>query len=64
MPGIPLSEWSGSGATKALHEAIREFNATTSRQTNTLIRLTWVIAGLTAVMTVAVMFQIAIALRS
>jgi len=30
---IPLSEWSGSGATERLRETITEFNQTTAKQT-------------------------------
>ena len=59
--GIPLSEWSGSGATRELHETIKQFNDTTQKQTQTLIRLTWIIACLTLVMSVAVIVQIALA---
>lgn len=59
---IPLSEWSGSGATRELEATIREFNKTATRQTRTLIHLTWVLAGLTAAMLIAAVFQIAVAL--
>jgi hypothetical protein len=31
--GIPLSEFSGSGATRELHETIERFDDATSRQT-------------------------------
>ncbi len=64
MSGIPLDEWSGSGATKALHETIREFNEATTRQTKHLIVLTYVIAILTLVMTVGVGVQIWLALNA
>ncbi len=56
--GIPLGQWSGSDATKALHQSINEFNEVTSKQTRTIIRLTWAILFLTAVMTVAVILQL------
>jgi uncharacterized membrane protein len=62
--GIPLSEWSGSGATRELHESIREFNQQTARQTRQLIVLTWVIAVLTAIMTLGVAVQIVLAFKA
>lgn len=62
--GIPLSEWSGSGATRELEQTIREFNAQSSRQTRQLLVLTWVIAALTFVMTIGVAMQIYISLSS
>ena len=55
---IPLGQWSGSDATKALHQSINEFNEVTSKQTRTIIRLTWAILFLTAVMSVAVILQL------
>ena len=60
--GIPLSEWSGSGATRELQETIRDFNRAAGDQTKTIIRLTRWILGLTVVMTVAVIVQIVIAI--
>jgi hypothetical protein len=60
--GIPLSEFSGSGATRELHETIRDFNRATGEQTRTIIRLTRWILALTVVMTVAVIVQIIVAL--
>jgi len=62
--GIPLSEWSGSGATKQLEETIKKFNEETSRQTRQLLILTWVIAILTFVMTVGVGLQIYLAIST
>jgi hypothetical protein len=56
--GIPLGEWSGSNATQELHKTIKEFNQAAGAQTWTMIRLTKLIAALTAVMTVAVLVQI------
>ena len=56
--GIPLKEWSGSGAVEALQASIEKFQTESSRQTATMIRLTWAIAGLTVVMLVAVLAQI------
>jgi len=61
---IPLSEWSGSGATNELHDTIRRFNAEASRQTRQLLILTWVIAALTAVTAVGVAVQICLAWRA
>ena len=58
MGGIPLSEWSGSGATRELHETIKSFNEVTTRQTTWLLRLTWAITALTLVMTIAVLVQV------
>ena len=64
MPGIPLSDWSGSGATRELHETIRTFNEAATKQTATVIALTRWILILTIVMTVAVIVQIVIALKA
>lgn len=58
--GIPLSEWSGSGATDRLRETIIELNSTTERQTTRLLQLTWVLVVLTAVvvaLTVVLLFK-------
>jgi hypothetical protein len=67
--GIPLGEWSGSDATKALHETIsalhetiRAYQKESSRQTAQMIRVTWAIAVLTFVMLIAVGAQIYLAL--
>ncbi len=60
--GVPLDQWSGSAATNALHETIKQFNEATGKQTTTLVRLTWAITVLTAVMLIAVLTQIGIAL--
>jgi hypothetical protein len=56
--GNPIGKWSGSDATRELHETIKTFNAETSRQTRTLIRLTWIIAALTFVMAIEVAWQL------
>ncbi|MDX2252012.1 MAG: hypothetical protein NW202_06985 [Nitrospira sp.] len=61
--GIPLSEWSGSGATRKLHETIRDFNEVASRQTQEILKLTRVIAFLTLVMTVGLIVQVFLAWR-
>jgi hypothetical protein len=47
--GIPLEDWSGSGATKGLQETILRLSDRTERQTKVLIRLTWVLVVLTVV---------------
>jgi hypothetical protein len=65
MPdGIPLSEWSGSGATRELLETIERFNVETAKQTRQLLILTWVIAVLTAVMVIGLFVQIYLAWRA
>jgi hypothetical protein len=51
--GIALGQWSGSDATQELEATISELNEATAKRTLQLIRLTWFIAGLTLVMTVA-----------
>lgn len=61
--GVPLSEWSGSGATRELHETIRKFNEVTSRQTEEILKLTRVIAWLTFVMSIGLAIQIYLAVR-
>lgn len=48
--GIPLSEWSGSGASDRLRETVDEFNEQSVRQTAEMIRLTRAILALTAVL--------------
>lgn len=62
MPdGIPLGQWSGSDATDRLRETISEFNAITERQTKQLIRLTWALVFLTAVLVLGLVVQIILA---
>jgi hypothetical protein len=63
MPGggIPLSEWSGSGATDRLHETIKEFVAVTEKQTAQLIKLTRALVALTVVLVVGLVVQIVVA---
>ena len=60
---IPLGKWSGSDATEALHETIREFNRQSSQQTAQMLWLTKVIAVLTVIMLVGLAVQIYIAVR-
>ncbi len=55
---IPLGKWSGSDSTDALHASIKEFNAQSGRQTEQMLRLTWVMAVLTAVMLLGLVVQI------
>jgi hypothetical protein len=61
--GIPLDEWSGAGATKQLHETIKQFNEASSRQTQQIITLTKVLVWLTVVMAVGLVVQIVLALK-
>ena len=61
--GIPVDEWSGSGATKALHETINQFTEQSTRQTARLIALTRVLAGLTFVMLIGLAIQIYLAVK-
>lgn len=60
--GIPLSEWSGSGATERLRETITEFNETTAKQTAQLVQLTRVLVALTMLLFVGLVVQVGIAL--
>ncbi len=62
--GIPLGEWSGSNATRELHETIKRFNAAAEDQTRQMVRLTKTITWLTAAMLILVTVQIVIAIRS
>ncbi len=55
---IPLDEWSGAGATKELHETIRQFVEESGKQARTMIRLTWWISFLTVAMFLAVGVQV------
>jgi hypothetical protein len=60
--GIPLEEWNGSIATRELHDTIRQFNESANAQTRQLIRLTWALTWLTAVMLLVVVVQVALAI--
>ena len=62
--GIPISELSGSGATRELHDTIKAFNEQTAEQTAAMIRLTRAIAVLTGLMLIGLVAQIIIALPS
>jgi hypothetical protein len=57
MGGILLSEWSGSGATRELHETIKLQIVAMDRQSKVIVRLTWVMLFLAAVQTVATVVQ-------
>jgi CHASE3 domain sensor protein len=58
---IPLDQWSGSAATRELHETIRAFNDQAAKQTAAIIRLTWILVVLTALMLVGLVVQIVLA---
>lgn len=60
--GIPLSEWSGSGATDRLRETVVEYSEATARQTAQLMRLTWLLVILTALLFVGLVVQVVLAL--
>jgi hypothetical protein len=64
MGGIPLSEWSGSGATERLHQTIRDFNKVTTKQTDNLVRLTRQLVILTWVLCIGLVVQVALAIFS
>jgi len=61
--GIPLGEWSGSNATRELHQTIKDFVESNNQSTKWMLRLTWAIAGLTLVMLIAVIVQIVFAMH-
>jgi hypothetical protein len=61
--GIPLDEWFGASATKALHATMQEFVQATNQTSRRMVQPTWAIAVLTAMMVGAVMMQIVLALR-
>lgn len=61
--GIPIGEWSGSDATKALHETIKSYQEASRKQTTQMLRLTWAIAILTFVMLVGLVVQIYLAIK-
>ena len=60
--GIPLSEWSGSGAPERLRETLVQFNETTAKQTAQLIRLTWALVILTVFLFLGLLVQVGLAL--
>ena len=61
--GIPLGEWSGSDATRELHETIKQFNEASQRQTKTMIRLSWAMVWLSVAMLVIAGVQVYVAVR-
>jgi hypothetical protein len=58
LASIPLDEWSGAGATKALHETIKDFTATSDRQAKTMINLTRAILALTVILALGLCMQL------
>jgi hypothetical protein len=63
MAPIRVGELSGSDATNALHETIKAFVTASGRQTTWMLRLTWAIFGLTAILVGGLSVQIWLALR-
>lgn len=59
--GIPVSEWSGSGATRELHGTIKAFVEASDKQSTEMIRLTRQLKWLTWAMLFAVVVQIFLA---
>jgi hypothetical protein len=55
---IPLDDWSGAAATKALHDTIKQFVTTSDKQARKMIGLTWAIIVLTIVMLAGLGVQI------
>jgi hypothetical protein len=60
---MPLYGPSSKGAVEDLHKTIKEFNDRASRQSDTMIRLTWVIAVLTLLLFLGLLVQIWLAVR-
>jgi len=56
--GIPLSEWSGSGATRELHETIRKEIDATNKQSKIILKLTWATVFLGVVQVFATIVQL------
>ena len=56
--GIPLDQWNGSDATKALEKTVLELSDTSNRQTSHVIKLTYAILFLTFIMACMVGVQI------
>ena len=59
--GIPIEEWSGSGATKRLHESISAYNERAEEQTAKMVRLTRTVTRLTWAMVGLVVVEIVVA---
>ena len=62
--GIPMVDWSGSGATNELHNTIKEFNESATRQTEKIVILTWVITVLTFLLFIGLVVQIYLVLEN
>ena len=58
MAGIPLSEWSGSGATRELHETIKCQIEASNKQSKVISRLTIFMVILAVIQTVATIVQV------
>jgi hypothetical protein len=50
--GIPLDDFSGSGATKQLEQTVIESNKITEKQTRAIIRLTWSLNVFTVILVI------------
>jgi hypothetical protein len=61
--GVPMSDWSGSGATDRLHQTIKDFNEKATKQTEQLIWLTRALVFLTVVLIVGLVIQLLVALE-
>lgn len=59
---IPLSEWSGGGATDRLRETVATYSDATSKQTEAMLRLTRQLVALTWVLVLGLAIQIVVAL--
>jgi hypothetical protein len=64
LGGIPISELSGSGATRELHQTIKQFNATAEKQSAEILALTRQLKWLTWAMLLAVVVQIFLAAKA
>jgi hypothetical protein len=59
--GIPLSEWSGSGATDRLRETVETYSEATTKQTAELIRLSRRLVLLTGLLFIGLIVQVVLA---
>lgn len=59
--GIPLSEWSGSGATDRLRQMLENYSEVTAKQTTELIRLTRQLVLITWLLVIGLIVQIVLA---
>ena len=60
---IPLSEWSGSGATRELHETIKLQIKAMDKNSRVTAKLTWVMLFLAFIQTVATIIQIVLVIQ-